>query len=350
MISKIKLKFLKHTQRYSIEGLKKKISVLLENNGVIAMCPKATGANWKGINVSTQSMFPNQWLEIPQHYSNQVVSDEDFEVLFSFFKEKGGTGIIFNGFPTYFKTIIPLAKKKDLNVSVIFNGGLSEFVGKNQCEISLNHIIKLYREKKIDRVAIMKIGLDLCLQEIIRNKVYRVHPFVQELKVQKLKLESGKIHIGVLANGSYNKNRHNQVAGALSIENSIVHILGENEFEYLGEKDRIVSHFNLVREDFLSLLGSMDVNLYVSYSESWGQVVTESVSLGVPCLCSNNSGIFDYNQRLKKLLEIEEYDNPYKIAERIKLVLSVEDLSNDYQEYIEKTNINAQKLLNTFVE
>ena len=51
--------------------------------------------------------------------------------------------------------------------------------------------------------------------------------------------------------------------------------------------ERIIEHGkNLTHDRFLQVLGSMDLNLYMSYSESWGLVAYESEALGVPCINS----------------------------------------------------------------
>ena len=86
-----------------VQELKNKISVLTRCHKVIAMCPQPTEGNWKGVSIATTSMFYNQWLEIPQYYSNQVVSDKHFNELFLYFKHQGGEAIILNGFLIYRK-------------------------------------------------------------------------------------------------------------------------------------------------------------------------------------------------------------------------------------------------------
>ena len=173
MISKIKSKLFKSPEKYSLEELKNKISVLTRCHKVIAMCPQPTEGNWKGVSIATNSMFYNQWLEIPQYYSNQVVSDKHFNELFLYFKHQGGEAIILNGFPAYFTKVVCIAKEHGLKIAVVFSGGLSEFVGRKKEMISLNHILELKKNGKIDRVAIMKAGLDLCLQDILKDKIYR---------------------------------------------------------------------------------------------------------------------------------------------------------------------------------
>lgn len=66
--------------------------------------------------------------------------------------------------------------------------------------------------------------------------------------------------------------------------------------------DRIVEHGkNLPREKFLGILGSMDLNLYMSYSESWGLVAYESEALGVPCIHSFQVDYLEIiNEELRK--------------------------------------------------
>ena len=138
MISKIKSKLFKSSKNYSIDDIKNKISVLTEDHKVIAMCPQSTDGNWKGVNIATSSMFHNQWLEIPQYYSNQVVSDEHFSEMLIHFKHQGGKAIILNGFPAYFTKVVVMAKDHGLRVATVFSGGLSEFAGREKETISLN--------------------------------------------------------------------------------------------------------------------------------------------------------------------------------------------------------------------
>jgi glycosyltransferase involved in cell wall biosynthesis len=206
----------------------------------------------------------------------------------------------------------------------------------------------LFKKDQIDRLAVVKKGLELVFTTLTQKKVYRIHPNSRSLENTKSKRESEKIQIGVFSNYSYNKNRHNQVAAALMVENSEVHILGNNEFSYFGMDERIKIHKELEREEFLNLVGSMDVNLYLSYSESWGQVVTESVSKGVPCLTSNSSGIYDCNKSLSEQLVINENDNPIEISKQLMKVLKF-DFQNEFTTYLETLNENSETLTSEFL-
>jgi glycosyltransferase involved in cell wall biosynthesis len=69
------------------------------------------------------------------------------------------------------------------------------------------------------------------------------------------------------------------------------------------------------------ILAHCDLALYLSFSESWGQVITECIAMGIPCLCSDNNGIFDNNEILSGFLVVSANDNPKLIAQQIEKVL-----------------------------
>jgi glycosyltransferase involved in cell wall biosynthesis len=119
--------------------------------------------------------------------------------------------------------------------------------------------------------------------------------------IKKIELDTTKIHIGVFGADTFNKNLHNQVIHALMLDDVIVHVLDKTIFNYLGMNERIVGHGNnLPREQFLSILGSMDLNLYMSFNESWGLVTKESEAMGVRALNIEN---IDYLKSIKLELE-----------------------------------------------
>ena len=97
-------------------------------------------------------------------------------------------------------------------------------------------------------------------------------------------------------------------------------------------------------------MSMMTLNLYVTFSECWGQVITESLLLGVPCLASNNSGIFDYNDFLKENLIVDEYDDSNSIYKKIIQVIEKRELiSREGIKYIHELNKIADEKLNLFL-
>ena len=58
---------------------------------------------------------------------------------------------------------------------------------------------------------------------------------------------------------------------------------------------------------FKKLLSEMDINLHLSFSEGMGgQIFTESLSIGVPCLSSYNNDFLAYNKYLRNLLYVKK--------------------------------------------
>jgi glycosyltransferase involved in cell wall biosynthesis len=131
-----------------------------------------------------------------------------------------------------------------------------------------------------------------------------------------------------------------------------VHVHDMYNLYYLRCDHRFKIHpFSESYEVFLETLESMTLNFYVTFSECYGLLIAESLSLGVPCLAANNSGFFDYNDELRKWLVIEEYDNSEAIYRQAKKVLENRDkISRMGKEYILHLNSIARNKLNTFLE
>ena len=93
----------------------------------------------------------------------------------------------------------------------------------------------------------------------------------------------------------------------------------------------------------------MDVNLHLSFSEGMGgQVFTESLSHGIPCLTSYTNEYLKNDQELQKLLTVNQYENPWQIKIAIEKVLKIELNTKliDYSKLIEK---ESEILLNEFL-
>ena len=157
------------------------------------------------------------------------------------------------------------------------------------------------------------------------------------------------IHIGVFANNQLRKNVHNQIAAALMIDNALVHTTDKKEYSYFNCDNRIIEHPSRLQwKDFMFLLSQMDINLYNTYTESWGQVVVESLALSVPCITNNSSGVLSFHKELKEKLVVVQHDNPSAISKKIIQALSEKDqimlLSESYIKQL--TEISQERLYN----
>lgn len=273
-----------------------------EKNDLVVLYGTPTDGNWLGIANATKALFPNNSIEAPQWYSNPAFTPREQAVFCREIVNLKFSKVIISGFAPYFFEWIEQLNNS-VEIEVIFHGTISEFHEKSK-QALIGKMIQFGKQGKIKRFGFVKNGL----AEVF-NKLYGFECYHQPLNspaipenIQKLELDKSKIHIGVFGGDTFNKNLHNQVIHALLIENTIVHVLDKSIFSYLQMDDRIIAHGkNLSREKFLSILGSMDLNLYLSYNESWGLIAYESEALGVPCI---NSLDIDYRLLIAEKLNL----------------------------------------------
>jgi hypothetical protein len=346
MLGKLKSFLKSENPLYDLEELLLKFKSIAQKGGKLVLCPENTDANWLGIKNATLGMYPDQSICIPQYFSQQVVSDDDLKMLFTSFKEEGGSSVILSGFPKYFEKIIFFGNELGLKVSLIYHGGLSELTGNKDRQVKLGEINDYFKKGQLDKLGIVKTGIESAFTGYNKS-VYPVYPISKEVNREdeiKTPFKEDEIHIGVFGNDSFNKNRHTQVCAGLLVNNSVVHVIGENEFSYLNLDDRIVVHEQMEQEEFKHLLGKMNVNLYCSYSESWGQVFVESLLSNVPCVVGMNSSLVDVFFEEMPELFVSQNDNPVTIAKQLdKILAKSNDLYLDKVKTIQKAiDINNQ--------
>lgn len=251
----------------------------------IALFGSPTGPNWLGIAHATQLIYPYNSLSIPQEYSDCTLSQSQQNELLQEMKKADFSSIIISGFAPYFYTWMN-ELYSNTKIEIVYHGTISEWHEQSN-QINIAKLIEFAGLKKISRLHFIHKPLADVFQELYHFETHAIEfPTIEVPQhIEKLELDASKIHIGVLGSDTFNKNLHNQVIHALLIPNTIVHVLDATKFSYLGLPDRIVGHgTQLSRIDFLSVLGSMDLNLYLSFNESFGLVKAESEALGVPCL------------------------------------------------------------------
>lgn len=138
--------------------------------------------------------------------------------------------------------------------------------------------------------------------------------------VQPLDLGPGS-HIGVFGEVFWRKNIATQLGAAALLENSVSHVLTEIPVPYLQSINHRV-HGVLPWEEFMAVLGSVDLNLYVSLAECLPLTPMESYRLGVPCLTSQTSVLFKSDPDLWEATTVGELDNPSAIAAAAKNLLA----------------------------
>jgi glycosyltransferase involved in cell wall biosynthesis len=289
MLKRLLNKFKKSQNKLILAQLALKLQEKSENNAVLVLYGSPTEGNWKGIANATVGLFPSNSLEIPQWYSNAVFNQNETIEICTLIQQAKFEKIVISGFAPYFFDWIEFLHL-NTKIEVVYHGTISEFHDPSKQDF-VEQLISFVKAKKISRVGFVKEGLAEVFTKLYDFDCYH-QPLNQPIipdGLKKIALDETKIHVGVFGADTFNKNLHNQVIHALMIDNVVVHVLDKSIFNYLGMNDRIVEHGeNLPREQFLAILGSMDLNLYMSFNESWGLVAKESEAMGVSLLSPSN--------------------------------------------------------------
>ena len=301
MIRRIKNRIFPKSNQLLVEELKRNIAILRKTADCIVLYGSPTEGNWKGIANATHGLFPANSIQIPQWYSNPVLNDSESTEILETLAELKFKKIIVSGFANYFFEWIDYLKDFS-SIEIIFHGTISEFHEKEK-QLFIGKLIELGQNGTISKFGFVKEGMDQVFQKLYNFDCFHQPLLTPQipLNLNKIPLDKSKFHIGVFGADTFNKNLHNQVIHALMIEDVVVHVLDKSIFNYLQLSDRIVEHGkNLDKIAFLSVLGSMDLNLYISFNESWGLVSHESQAMGVPCVESLK---IDYLKLIREQIE-----------------------------------------------
>ncbi len=351
------MKLLKHLfkkdNKVELDKLIASFKALRQKSDIAVLSPHPTGYAWLGVYNGGKSMFANNFISLSHYYSHSVFNDKELDILIKEITGLKFAQLLFNGFPPYFENFIQSIKEAQpqVKVGLIFHGFPAELSGNKTTLASMNGMVKLSKQKKLDKIGFAKKGFGQAFEKLFGVRSFELIYINPEPVKGIQKYNDGKLHVGVLVNNSFRKNLHTQVMAALMIENSVVHVSDASELGYLDAGNRIVAHGQLNHDTFIKTLGSMDLNFHVTFSEaSGGQVCSESISQGVPCLSGYTSSFFDYNSELKNLFVVEGGDDPYFVYQKaVEVLTKKEVLSQKCLEYSAYLNTLAQERIQAFL-
>ena len=306
MINRIKNRLFKSsTVKKQLSEVCDNLTMLRAKSNVVVLYGSPTESNWLGVANVTQSLYKDISVEIPQVYSNPVFPPDQIKIVCQKITELKYEKVIISGFAFYFFDFIDNLYEA-CRVQTFFQGTISEFHSPDTQKM-IQHLIRYSKEGKIHHLSFLKKGLEKVFTDLYGFEASHQpsgSPVIPA-NISLIKTDPSKIHIGVFGWDTFNKNLHNQVIYALMNPNTVVHVQDKSIFSYLELGDRIIEHGQaLPKEKFLSVLGAMDLNLYMSYSESWGLVAYESEAMGVPCLRMDD---LDYYNKIKKSIESKRF-------------------------------------------
>lgn len=297
----------RHTSSTNFQKILVDLEKIRKNSDRLVLYGQSTGANWLGISIATSLIYPKEALEVPQNFSTCMLSPNQQKALLNRIIALDFGTVVFSGFAEYSTSWVQQLKGH-VQIEIIYHGTFAELHNpKNQLRFA--EITDLALKGDVHKVGFVSKDMAATIEKILGFNCYSLDipkPSLTPLET-KIDLDPSFVHIGVFGGDTFNKNLHNQVTHALLIDRSIVHVADKSVFRYLDQDLRIVEHGkNLPRERFLQVLGSMDLNLYCSYSESWGLVVVESEAMGVPCLGPIS---FDYRGAIEEIIRSQKASN-----------------------------------------
>lgn len=319
---------------------------------VLAVTQSHDGVAWLGVNRATHALFPGRVLELPLAMAASRERGHEVQELARQVSALGFAQVIFSGFPACTESLARCVHERGSRVGGLYHGFVAECVDPDLAA-AFAIVLRLRREGVIGKLACNKKGLPETIEKITGLGTYA---FTVPTRVSRRPsgLSRGAregLHIGVLGYDLLRKNIHNQVAAALMVDGATVHVAGGQGFAYWGCDDRVRRHPEILPHDeYVELLGQMDLNLHLSFSESWGQLAVESIAMGVPCLTAKHCDIYDGDPALGDRLRSTNLDDPYALSRDIRLVLAEGDsLTERLRSHVDALNQRADEGLRDFL-
>jgi glycosyltransferase involved in cell wall biosynthesis len=296
---------------------------------------------WYGVTTSTENNFPNVLLlgEGREAGAAGLVLEHGFET------------VVLSGLPPASVTLARELKHRAPDVHILCHYHAS-FAQNAEPEVLGRFLllVQMAREGTIERVGLVKAGMAWALARTGLPARYLPNRVAAARCVRPGPAGSPR-RVGVFARDILRKNAHTQLVAAALLDDVEVHGGDLPDVSYLAGHGRFIAHGELPYEQFLALLGEMDLSLCVSLSECYPMVVVESLMRGVPCLTSHCHEILAHDDGLAQSLIVSAHDNPEAIARQAEAVLADRPrLSRRCASYALELNAIAEKAINEFVD
>lgn len=308
-----------------------------ESVPVIAVVPES----WFGVTTSTLNNFPNVL------FCDRCDPSGAADALL----ERGPRTVVFSGMPGVSERMVRELRRRasGVRLAVHYHGSLVQ-CAQPEIRERFGRTIALAREGAVDAVGCAKAGMAEALQSLGVEATYVPYRVAPPDTVGNRPADSPR-KVGVFVRDIFRKSAHTQFMAAAMVEDAEIHCNELPDLSYLPRPFEAVEHGELPYEEFLELLGSMDVNFYVSLSECYPMVVVESLIRGVPCLTSHSHEILAHDADLADRLIVPAYDDPTAIAAQAERVLADrEPLGRRCAEYALELNRRAEAAINEFVD
>ena len=235
----------------------------------------------------------------------------------------GVTTLVIHGFPVGSASLFRAAKARGLTTRSVMHSSMAQHGSDDGESEMMDAVVELSAEGIVDRVGFVKAGMAEAFRALGIDADHTPNRTPVMPKLERAPLEGGHPHIGVFGVPYWRKNIVTQL-GAAAVMGGTAHVTTKPAVAYL-EGLPIVEHGELVRDRFLAVQASTDINLYVTLSECHPMAPIESYLSGVPALVSRTSDVFRSDAVLWDLTTVDEPDNPTTIASSARRLMEHSD-------------------------
>lgn len=322
-------------------GTKVILGIKNQNPEIIAI----VSPEFRGVKSATQEMVKDI-IEISEIFSRNKAS-ELAKMICKYNPKK----ILISGYAKGHDLLIEEIKKvcPNIHIFVLIHSAFIWFDTYPSENEVFENIIGMAKQGVIEKVGFCKKDLSEFFKNEGINTYFVMNRFYLDHHAYRT-INKKKISIGVFGKNFWYRNITNQVIGALSVKNSNVHV-NEISDHFFIDKNRVTVHGILPKDDFLKLIQSIDINLYISLTECFPMSVIESMQYGVPCLVSNTSAVYSFSPKLKSWLTVSTIDSPIGISKKVNEVISnYEQIQDEIKKYLPILKKEVEKSIESFLE
>lgn len=264
--------------------------------------------------------------------------------------------MIINGIPPNTVKFAKVLKERLPNVEILFiyHGSMSQPFHEAEAGL-VNDMIKATKEGYVSRIGVVKNGMVESFKAfgIDAVEIWNFPEVSYVLRDGRLALDRSRVNIGVFGSSWVHKNVYAQVVALCGMPDVDLHVLKRPNIPYLEHcQANIVEHGAFLEHDqFVKLIGQMDITLYISLTECFPMTVVESISMGIPSITSSTSAVFSLDPILQDYLVVNELDSPDFIAAKVKrLSANYNDIAFRLWNLIPYIEKKAERQLKIFVE
>lgn len=291
------------------------------------------------------------------------ISDENVKKNISTIKElleNNYEELIFSSFENGWEKIIKTVKDKKPKtiIKVICNTQDSLLYSEIERE-NFFKLLECSKNKLIDEIAFLRKSQYELYSKLGYKSIYLMQNYILDKKIQIKKSKKEIINIGFFPlSYTWDKNIFNQLCVGKMLDNCILNYncINERMKDFLSEmkiKNNPINLKEVTDEELIKNIMSNDAIISTSFTEYLHPIFFISMELGIPCLCGNNSDLFDNfkeAEKLKEYIVTSCEDNAIINAKKIEEMLkNRNEINKLYVSWKKMYNVKAQKCIEEFI-